>query len=356
MLGMRAVIRCGLVGLCLLITGLVLADRRDQKAADYYTDAVNAIKKKDHKKGIELLLKALERGATEPNEQQGSQTRFLVYQYDPYYWLGVAFMETGDDEKAQLYFDQSEKYGVIKKWSDLYGDLQKRKAAIEGRLAQNLPPPTPTAIRIVIAPPTATPVAVARVDTQPTPVIKAPGPPPTPAPPSYTVGAKDIEEVKKLSSLVGTWGSLAGLTNEQQATLSKKRVRLDELAAAAQAGKAGQDWGQSVLMERAILLDQLRPALRRTLVEKGLTALSRRDWSGMESAAASINTVDPQAHHADLLRFLSAGTRYVLGERRDVALLQTARQAHQGWQQKAGAGKPLPPLVSPALRALIPAS
>jgi hypothetical protein len=337
----RKIIGLGIICLVLSASGLLLADRRDQKAADFYSDARKSIEKKDYKKGIELLLKALERGATEPNEVQGSQTRYLVYKYDPYY------------EKAQVYFEQSEKYGVIKGW-DLYKDLQARKATLETRLAASVPQIPPTPVRIVIAQPTPTAVLVAHAAPTATPPARSAGPPPTAATQLVQVAARDIEEVKKLSALVGTWSSLPGLAPEQLAALGKKRTRLDELVAFAQSGKADVQWGQAVLIERAILFDQLRPSLRRTYVEKGLIALSKRDWTGIEASAGSIERLDPQAHHADLFRFLSAGTRYLLGEKRDAALLESARRAHAGWLQKSGPGKSLPPMVSPALKALIP--
>ncbi|MCK6685297.1 MAG: hypothetical protein L6R30_23075 [Thermoanaerobaculia bacterium] len=125
------------------------ADRRDQRSADSYSDAVSLIVRGKNEEAIPLLLGVLWRGAREPNESQGSQTRFLVYRYDPYYWLGIAFMESGDDERALLCFGKSELYGVIRKWPDWYADLTRRQEELQRRFPAPIsePPPLPTCIR-----------------------------------------------------------------------------------------------------------------------------------------------------------------------------------------------------------------
>jgi len=125
-----------------------LADRRDQRAADLYADAVGLIEARQHREAIPLLLAALARGASEPNENQGAETRFLVYRYDPYYWLGVAFMETGQDDKALLSFEKSEVYGVLKRWPEDHEDLVRRRALLEARTPapQGEPPPAPVCV------------------------------------------------------------------------------------------------------------------------------------------------------------------------------------------------------------------
>lgn len=121
------------------------ADRRDQKAADLYADAVSAIERGRPGEAVPLLLAALGRGASEPNEVQGGESRFLVYRYDPYYWLGVAFMETGEDDRALLCLEKSEVYGVLKRWPDAHADLLARRAALERRYPAPAgdPPPAP---------------------------------------------------------------------------------------------------------------------------------------------------------------------------------------------------------------------
>src|SRR5947208_1617413 len=102
----------------LLLAGVVRADRRDQKAADLYHDGVDLIRKGKYKEGASKMTQALQRGATEPNEQQGSETRYLERRYDPYYWLGVAQMELGLDEQALTNFEKSETAQVITKWRE----------------------------------------------------------------------------------------------------------------------------------------------------------------------------------------------------------------------------------------------
>lgn len=125
------------------------ADRRDQRAADFYSDAIESIEKGDHREAVPLLLKALKRGATEPNESQGSQTRFLVYRYDPYYWLGVAFMELGQDDRALLSFEKSDVYGVVNRWPAWSTDLASRRATLETRFPAmtSEPPPAPICVQ-----------------------------------------------------------------------------------------------------------------------------------------------------------------------------------------------------------------
>src|SRR5215470_13782131 len=182
-----------LVALGLAFTATLRADRRDQKAADLYHDGVELIRKGKHKEGARKIGEALQRGATEPNEQQGSETRYLERRYDPYYWLGVAQMEMGLEEQALTNFEKSETFGVVKKWPEEWTDLKKRKGVLETKLALNLPPvpPTPlpaaptatpaaviaalppTRAPIPAAPPTETPIAIRIVANRPSPTTAA---------------------------------------------------------------------------------------------------------------------------------------------------------------------------------------
>jgi tetratricopeptide (TPR) repeat protein len=137
-----------LVALVLFSSTPLSADRRDQRAADFYSDAVELIEKGDHREAVPLLLKALRRGAREPNESQGSQTRFLVYRYDPYYWLGVALMELGQDDKALLSFEKSDTYSVVSRWPAWSVDLSSRREALETHYPEMTtnPPPAPVCV------------------------------------------------------------------------------------------------------------------------------------------------------------------------------------------------------------------
>ncbi|MBI5441774.1 MAG: hypothetical protein HY900_11265, partial [Deltaproteobacteria bacterium] len=114
MVGSRAPLRqgrrlvFGAVALALTLFSLVAsADRRDQRAADLYTEGVKLIRQGKYREGAAKVNAALARGATEPVEAQGSETRFLARPYDPYYWLGVAQMETGLTEQALANLERS---------------------------------------------------------------------------------------------------------------------------------------------------------------------------------------------------------------------------------------------------------
>jgi hypothetical protein len=124
-----------LVVLAAAIGTPAFAGRMDQRAADLYDKGVKLIRTASYAEGEALLLEALARGATEPNEAQGAESRYLVRRYDPYYWLGVAKMEQGEYREALRFLEVSEsfvapdsKVPVITKWPDEYRDLQKRKA------------------------------------------------------------------------------------------------------------------------------------------------------------------------------------------------------------------------------------
>src|SRR5438552_5658480 len=136
--GRRAVLaRALVVGVLLVLAPRTAADRRDQKAAELYLDGVELIKKAKYREGMQKINAALERGATEPNEQQGSESRYLAHRYDPYYWLGRAQMALGLFEQALANFEKSEtiipatgKVPVITRWPEEYADLKKRKAEL----------------------------------------------------------------------------------------------------------------------------------------------------------------------------------------------------------------------------------
>lgn len=140
-----------MTGLVFVASGFVMsqsafAQRLDQRAADLYDKGVRSIQSGRFKEGEHLIHEAVRRGAVEPNEAQGSETRFLVRKYDPYYWLGVARMETGAFEDAYRYFEISEsfvpsgsKVSVITKWTNEYRDLRRRKRKLL-KLMEGAPP------------------------------------------------------------------------------------------------------------------------------------------------------------------------------------------------------------------------
>ena len=171
MVGLRAPLRQGrrsvVVALAMalvLLAPVAWADRRDQRAADLYTEGVKLIRQGKYREGAARVNAALARGATEPVEAQGSETRFLARPYDPYYWLGVAQMETGLTEQALSNFEKSSTMvpkgrtqPVLADAPAEWTDLQRRK----GLLLASLEVPTP--VQVAAAPPpspTPTPFAL----------------------------------------------------------------------------------------------------------------------------------------------------------------------------------------------------
>lgn len=128
-----------------------------------YREGRDAARGGDFRKAVRLLNEALATGQTQPAERLGT-IRFFVERYDPYYWLGVAYMGLGDDARARENLLKSRAAGVIQGWPEA-SDLAARLLTLEARLA---PRPTPT--RPPPPPPTASPTPTA------TPL-------PTPAPP-----------------------------------------------------------------------------------------------------------------------------------------------------------------------------
>ena len=117
--------------------GAAQAGNLDQRAANLYDEGVRLIRRGSFSEGELLVRAALDRGAVEPNDAQGSESRFLVRRYDPYYWLGVASMESGRASQALRYFETSESFivrgtrtPVIARWPREYEDLKRRKAEL----------------------------------------------------------------------------------------------------------------------------------------------------------------------------------------------------------------------------------
>lgn len=294
--GRRGASRARVPAVALLVAVLLpspplRADRRDQKAADLYTEAVALVKKGRYPEAAERLNRALERGATEPNEMQGTETRYLAKRYDPYYWLGVAQMEMGLTEQALANLEKSETYGLVKKWPQEWADLSRRKSLLLAKLS---PSPAPSPVAAVAA--AAEPATAAA-----TPVLVA-APPPTSTPVT---------------------------------------VRLPSPAA------------------EPVASGERRPALPPSAAEvlaEALGALGAGRLGEAERRAADAAVLDPHSPRPDVLRACVLGTRYVLDGEKDPALLERAREALAAWRRKAGPGRPLPPLLSPALRLLLAAT
>ena len=89
-----------------------------------YEIGLQALKKKDFRTAIDRMNAALATGHTRPAQGFGTSPHQLEW-YDPFYWLGVASMELGEDEQARRYFTLSREGGVIEKRAE-YADLLER--------------------------------------------------------------------------------------------------------------------------------------------------------------------------------------------------------------------------------------
>lgn len=339
----------------LLLPAPARADRRDQKAADLYTDAVSAIEKKKYREAAKLLQDALARGATEPNEQQGSQSRYLVYQYDPYYWLGVAFMELKEDDKALVNFEKSESYGVIRKWGPMHQDLLRRKDALEKRSAPVVAAATPPPPTRAPAPTPTAPVVVAAATPVPTPplvirIADARTPAPTPAPAGQPAPPVDLEGLRALEREVAAWLAEPDLPPASRPLLEERQKRVASLLKA----PPGRALPPNALAdERKAMREKVLPAVRRDCLASAIDNLLAQRWTGVDRGLALAGRAEPGAPQVDLLRAVALGTRYLLGQKREAALRDGARGAFSAWRAKVGAARPLPGFVSPALAGVL---
>src|SRR5262245_15869154 len=98
-------------------------------AARAFEAGRDAVKRGDYAVAVRRLEEALATGHTRPEERLGT-TRNFVDRYDPDYWLGVAYMETGQKEKARQHLLRSKANGAIARWPE-YTDLVTRLAALQ---------------------------------------------------------------------------------------------------------------------------------------------------------------------------------------------------------------------------------
>jgi tetratricopeptide (TPR) repeat protein len=147
-----------------------------------YELGLEALKRKDFRAAIERLNAALATGHTRPEERFGT-SRYSVEWYDPYYWLGVAHMEMGDDQAARGYFARSREGSVIGRRPE-FADLLERTRLLDQREAGRRTPtpvsPAPTALPF--------PIGASTPESPPRPEPSAPArealaetAPPTPA-------------------------------------------------------------------------------------------------------------------------------------------------------------------------------
>jgi hypothetical protein len=113
-----------------------------------YEAGLSALKKGDFRTAKERMNAALATGHTTPAEGFGS-SRLQIEWYDPYYWLGVAAMELGEDEAARRSFARSREGGVIETRAE-YADLLARVRVLDARKAatgtKEAPPPAPASL------------------------------------------------------------------------------------------------------------------------------------------------------------------------------------------------------------------
>ncbi len=319
------------LSLVLLFPGLLRADSRDQKAADLYEEARDLIRKGNHKKGAQLLKQAIDRGATEPVERQGTESRYLAERYDPYYWLGRAQMELGLDDQALLSFEKSESFGVIKGWQEEWTDLSRRRALL---LAKR-PPPTPTpGLAIAVATPVPTAHVAVVVPPTPVPALPAPtqvvvalvvptraaGPAVSPAAvsePSEKIALRAIREeyAKWMTDPVGG-GSARELLAPRTGPLDALLARPSTVPALAAA----------LAKETAFRTKEAVPALRRDGLLAGLGALQKHDFAAVALAVGFVRVVDKAAPQPDILECAALGTQYLVEWPRSAALVERARR------------------------------
>lgn len=350
----------------LLVAFPVAANRRDQKAADFFTEGVRLIKAGKYAEGAQKMRAALER-ASEPTDEQGSTTRFLARRYDPYYWLGVAQMEMGLDDQALQSFESSlgivpvgRKEALVRGWPEEYADLQRRMATLSKKLEPPLvaevrpsPRPVPPVERTqpvaAAASPTspvfqqpaatATPFVIRITTGRDTPISS------TPTPPATSLAALDmlISRYRALMAddVLGT--EATRLLGARMAMLESTRTR-----------RATPDSVEkAVAAEGRTFEAAVAPTLVAMALRAALDAFGRQDWTLVSSHLRRARTVDPASSRADILESASLATRYVLEGRKTDAQLSAARESLASWRARVGSTRPLPAILSPGLRVLL---
>jgi len=153
-------------------------------AARLYGAGRTAVQKGQFADGAEKLRQALATGHTTPQERYGT-TRYSVERYDPYYWLGVAYMELGDEAKARENLLRSKDAGLIRGWPE-FSDLSQRLLALDRKPIPTFPIPTAT-------PPLPTP-SPTTLPFELTPVPSRP-PEPSATPTPLPASAPDLDAV-----------------------------------------------------------------------------------------------------------------------------------------------------------------
>ncbi len=337
-----------------LLAPAASADRRDQRAADLYTEGVKLIRQGKFREGAARVNAALARGATEPVEAQGSETRFLARPYDPYYWLGVAQMETGLTEQALSNFEKSStmipkgrSQPVLADAPVEWEDLRRRKAL----LLASLEVPTPVLVAAAPSPsPTPTPFAVRLPERAVVPVpsevpvlAAAPAPSPSRAP------APAVEALP--ATALALRGDLADLLAEPSVSVRAGdglRAILVRLEAAFGKGSAASAAAERIV--RKELAGSVGVPVLRAVLEAALEACRERRYEEAARLARTAGRLVPESPQPHLLRAAALGTLWILeGERRS-DLETEAVEAYESWRSRRPSGAPLPLYLSPTLR------
>jgi hypothetical protein len=116
---------------------------RDAAVREYEL-GLEALKKKDFRRAIDRMNAALATGHTRADERFGT-SRYQLEWYDPYYWLGVAHMEMGEEAEARSNLRLSREAGVIERRPEFADLLSRMRLLDEREAARRAPTPGPTA-------------------------------------------------------------------------------------------------------------------------------------------------------------------------------------------------------------------
>jgi hypothetical protein len=290
---------------------------------------VKLIRQGKFREGAARVNAALARGATEPVEAQGSETRFLARPYDPYYWLGVAQMETGLTEQALSNFEKSStmipkgrSQPVLADAPAEWEDLRRRKSL----LLASLEVPTPVLVAAAV------------------PVLAT-----APAPSPSRVPATVVEALP--ATALALRGDLADLLAEPS-VLGRARVGLRgslvRLEAALGKGPAAAEAAERNV--RKELAGSVGEPVLKAVLGAALEACRERRYEEAARLARTAGRLVPEAPQPHLLRAAALGTLWILeGERRG-DLETEAVEAYASWRSRRPAGAPQPLYLSPTLR------
>lgn len=362
MVGSRTPLRQGprsagvAAALVLALLGQVAsADRRDQRAADLYTEGVKLIRQGKYREGAAKVNAALARGATEPVEAQGSESRFLARPYDPYYWLGVAQMETGLTEQALSNFEKSStmipkgrSQPVLADAPAEWEDLKRRKALLLASLE------VPTPVVVAAGPswsPTPTPFALHLPERTVPPLQPTESPAVAVVPVPVPARSRGPAGLSLPATALALRGDLADLLAEPSVALEageRLRGSLARLDAALGRGPAA-----AVAAERSVrreLAGKEGEPVPKAVLEAGLQACRERRYEEAARLARVAARLVPEAPQPHLLRAAALGTLWILEGERRAGLEVEAVEAYGAWRSRRAATSPVPRFLSPVLR------